>query len=404
MRLVNFKELFSNFLSLFQNEDRFLVVEILHHELRAASINADFANKEIFVKKVWQTPISLENNQNPLDAIRKFLLKIKNLSKYRIILSLDSSLATTVYSSSALVHQHTKEPIDEAELDNLISQAIWKFFDRQRNRVAVKMKISDVDVLLTDVRIRGIKLDGHRVINPLGFQAKSVEFYLSQTFAPRAFIKELKEFLPEDRLLFVTEAGAAWSNVLLKSEESGSFLLVNLFPEQTSLFHADDGRVCHWGHIGWGEKNLHSVLARHLAVSPETSSAIFKIYFENKGSPAFIKKIEKVLMEELRVLAKHLETATNKTDAKFVYLNSFYNLPPVVFSSGFRGVFDKPIRMDLASSDFFGEKLGIKVKFKKGLKMNNKFATLATLLESHLSPQNDKISRMARRRVRWLLP
>lgn len=404
MGLANFKELFSNFLSLFQNEDRFLVLEILHHELRATLINADFTNKEIFVKKIWQTPISLENNSTSLDAIKKFLLRIKNLSKYWIILGLDSSLATTVYSSSALVRQHTKEPIDEAELDNLISQGIWKFFDRQRNRVAAKMKISDVDVLLTDVRIRGIKLDSHRVINPLGFQAKSVEFYLSQTFTSRAFIKEFKELLPENRLLFVTEAGAAWSNVLFKSDESESFFLVNLFPEQTSLFHVDDGRVYHWSHVNWGEKNLHLALARHLAVSSETSGAIFKIYFENKGSPAFIKKIEKVLVEELRVLAKHLEAATNKADAKFVYLNSFYDLPPVVFSPGFRGVFDKPIRMNLASSDFFGEKLGIKVKFKKGLKMNNRFATLAILLESHLSPQNDKISRMARRRVRWLLP
>jgi hypothetical protein len=53
-------------------------------------------------------------------------------SKRKIIISLDSDLCSSIYSSIVLVRDNAKDPIDEVDLDNLVSQAVWKFFDRHR--------------------------------------------------------------------------------------------------------------------------------------------------------------------------------------------------------------------------------------------------------------------------------
>ena len=101
------------------------------------------------------------------------------------------------------------------------------------------MNVTDLDIVLTDVRIRGVKLDGHKVVNPIGFKAKTVEIQFSQTFLLRDFVNSVKEYLPLNLISLVSENGTAWASVIAKANLTDNFLLANLYGGKTLMFFAD---------------------------------------------------------------------------------------------------------------------------------------------------------------------
>src|SRR3989338_8793274 len=179
MLIKSLNTLFNN---IFVKRESFLVIEVLPDFTRISLLFGDLERKELeFIR-------SKTSAGRDYESLRRALKSFGKLSRQKIILSLDSDLAATIYSSVALVRENPRDPIDENDLDNLISQAVWKFFDRQRAKVAAKIGVNDFDVLLADVRIGSIKLDDHRVVNPIGFRARTIEVQLSQTFTARALI------------------------------------------------------------------------------------------------------------------------------------------------------------------------------------------------------------------------
>jgi hypothetical protein len=382
------------YLSFWNKKERFLLLEILPQISRISLIKADFENKELFVSRVV-------NFRRP--ALKKILKQFGDLSKYKILISLDSRLATTIYSSVVLVRDRPRDAIDEPDLDNLLSQAVWKFFDRHRAAAAAKMNINDFDVLLTDIRIGQIKLDGHKVINPLGFKARSLEVGICQTVIPRSFINELKEALPLDRILLIGEAGAIWTRFINRIAEEKNLTLVNVFSGETHLFYSDGARLAYHDELKWGRGNLISAIAETLAVAPAVAENIMALFNRKEISPGLFKKIENLFMEELGFLIRGVENALSRKNQRQVYINTFSSLPPTVFSSAFKNKFSFSVKLSPADQNFITENYQFKLKYKKLPADYNLFAAAALILESNLA-SNDKITQLAKRRVRWLSP
>ena len=378
------------------------MIEILNHYLQITIFKVNPEKKSIYITKSWIKDIPEFGVLNVLKETKLILKKIRKLEKYKIILSLDSKFATTIYSSISLVRPRSKEVIDEADIDNLISQAIWRFFDRNRLKVAQKMEIDDVDVLLSDVRIRGIKLDGHKIVNPIGFKAKAVEIFFSQTFVVRDFMRGLRDLLPKDNIALITETGTAMSHILSRALGNDRFFVANLFPNQTSIFLADSGRLSHHDSFDWGENDLTHLLVRYLHVDQITAKSLIQAYVDGNASENFLRRFENILIKELQIFANGLESLAGNEPAD-VYLNPFFVMPPVVFTSRFNSRFQKPLKLLPLSTNLIAEKFGYEVQFKKSVRVKNIFSFLAAFLEINFLPQNDKMSHLANRRVRWLV-
>ncbi|MBI3046502.1 MAG: hypothetical protein HYY86_03155 [Candidatus Harrisonbacteria bacterium] len=402
LKVLSFQKIREFIIRLFTKSDSYLLVEILNHYVQITLFRVYPDEKLIFIKKSWIKEVPDFTAYNILQAFSFLLKKAGNPNKYKIILSLDSFFATTIYSSVALVRPRPKEIIDEADMDNLISQAIWRFFDRQRLKAAKKMGIDDVDVILSDVRIRGIKLDGHKIINPIGFKAKAVEIFFSQTFLPRELLRGIRDFLPKGNIALITETGTAMSHILSKALGQDRFLVANLFPDQTAIFSASAGRLSHLDDFEWGEKDLIHLLGRHLQVDPAAARLLVKNYADRNASEGFLRRFENILFKELQIFANGLESLVPE-DNNQVYLNPFFTLPPVVFSDRFQNRLQKNLTLLPLSTNLITEKLGYEVQFKKSASVKNLWTVLAAFLEINFLPQNDKMSHLANRRVRWLV-
>ncbi len=393
---------------MFYPGEKYLVIEILDHYIQATALKARLeenpASKqkgELLVVKNWERPLANVSAPEALKEAAALLKKVGNLSGYKIILSLDSRLATTIYSSTPLVRQKPNEVIDEPDIDNLVSQAIWRFFDRQREKIAKKMGIEDTDVLLSDVRIRGIKIDGHKVINPIGFKAKSVEFYFSQTFVVRDLIRGLREILPMDQVALVAETGTVLAHAALKILAPEHLFLANLFPGQTVIYTASPGKLRYLDRYGWGQNNLISHLKNNLMLGPEITQTVIGLYNNNKASPLFLRRLENILIKELQFFFHGLESVVDRDQTK-VYLNPYFDLPAVTFSQRCQARLGRALKICPLSADLLSEKFGFEIKFNKSAKVKNLLTVLAALSELSSLSQDEKLGHLVKRRVRWL--
>ncbi|MDP2695773.1 MAG: hypothetical protein Q8O87_00800 [bacterium] len=407
MRVVNpipwIKEEYNKVLSLIKNGNRFLVIEILNHELKATLIKADFTKRTFNFIKSKSEPIESAdyNYENIAAKLEEILSVFGKLQRFKILLNLDPRLATTIYSGVALVRDNNKDPIDDGDLDNLISRAIWGFFDRHRSKVAAKLGINDLDVILSDVQVNGIKLDGHKVINPIGFQAKSVELQLSLTFTVRDLINRIKNILPKENIVFISEDGSAWSHLLSGISESDRFILANVFLEETTLFSVHGSALGYLDTFDWGKANLSRALMDKLSVNKITAERILEKYSVSDASPTFIKKLESLIIDELTLLIKGLEHAMGKADVRQVYLNPFFAMPPVVFSNYFKNKFSKSIKLKHVHNGLVSQKFNHELKLKDA--NHNAVATLTGVLMGGAMARNEHISKIAKRRIRWLI-
>ena len=399
--VLSFNDVKERFLNLLTPGDKYLVIEILNHHLQATVIRADLQTKQLRIIKNYVSEIEKLDPGLIAKEAGKILKKIRKPSSYRIILSLDPRLATTIYSTVPLVREKAGEVIDEADADNLISQAVWRFFDRQRIKIADKMDIEETDVLLTDVRIRGVKVDGHRVINPIGFKAKSVEIYFSQTFLARDLLRSLREILPLEKVVLVAEAGTVLTHSLSRVLNLDQIFLVNIFPDQTVLYSASPARFSHLDNYPWGQNNLLTALGGQLAVGPATARRIIDLHNENHGSPIFLKRLEGILLNELQIFLNGLESIVDQR-AALIFLNPYFNLPLLALSSRLQNRSNRDFQIVSLSTGADMEKFGFKVKLKKSAPIKNLANILAVFWEISSWPKEDKLSHLAKRRARWL--
>jgi len=393
-----------NLKSLFSKKENFLVIEILpHHLMRVSLVKADFYNQELYLAKAIEAVATSNVGLGyDYDLLKNLLKKFHPSTKTKIIISLNSNLASTIHSSISLVRNNANEPIDESDLDNLVSQAVWKFFDRHRGKVAQKLGVNDFDVLLADVRILNVKLDGHKVVNPLGFKARLVEVQLCQTFTSRGLINDFKKLLPAEYVELIAESGAIWTHIVHQNRKLPSFLLASIFNQQTILFVNDDVRLTYHDSFEWGGANLVRILTDELKVDHDVSRAILERYISNDTSPDVARKLERLLMRELNLLAAGLGEAMKRSGVRLAYIYADFDLPPVTFSNSFKNRFAFSVKIEPLIHSFISEHYNFDLKFNKRVNMRATFGIFASVLETTLLPYHASMSRMAKRRVRWL--
>lgn len=395
--IISSKELFLN---LIKPGDKYLIIEILNNYLQLTAARVNFPEKRIVLIKNWLA--EYRSSDDIFKELRRLIKKAPRLSGRQIILNLDPDFATTIFSSVSLVRQRPSEIIDEADLDNLLSQAVWRFFDRQRVRVAKKMNIDEIDVLLSDVRIRGVKLDGHRVLNPIGFRAKSVEFNFSQTFIARDFIRGIREIIPLEKIALISEAGTVLAHAAGNLSAENNLVLANLFSDRTVLYSASSpNRVSHLDNYLWGQNNLLESLNNALAVDFGIGRRLIEVHNESRASPIFLKRLENLLIKEFHIFVNGLEAAAGE-DRPRILINPYFSFPRLVFSQRFQSRIGRALKISDLSGYLDFNKFGFGVKLKKSVKVKNPLTLIAAIWELGAFPKDDRLSHLAKRRVRWL--
>lgn len=240
------------------------------------------------------------------------------ISVGKYIVATPASCSLTVYTRVATERDHPREEITESELSNVVSQAIWKVFDKERSPASYRLGVSEIDVLLIDARIVSARVDGSKVLNPIGFPAKKIEVGVSETFASRETFQKIKEDLPRNgEIIFISEPTAAKVHLYQEENRNKAFILANIQREKTYIYAVrENGDIFSAGDFDWGMDNLLQALHDDLLIPKDAVSRVLNRYLKADASADFIKKFKFIFNKHLSIFAKGVSAASH--NAKIV--------------------------------------------------------------------------------------
>lgn len=384
-------------------KDKFLLVSFLEDKLEIVVLQADFVNKDLEIKNIFEKDLTDDFSSKKLSPqikwyLRKIFSSVFYPNNFKVIFNFDSNLSVTNFESVIIPRGNPDETLTEADLENLISQAIFNFFGPTRKYASSRLKISEFETLICDVRIYNVLLDKNSVLDLLREKGKKLDFYISETFCYRDFLKELISFLPNRaQAIFIAEGGSVLTHLISRYIKK-SFLFIEIGADKTNVFlRTKEGKINYFDSFKWGRNNLYLALAKDLAVSSEVAKSILMRYLEDKTSFLFSKKLNFFLKKELALLNKGLEIIEQKTKVKCLVINLEPSLVKdlKIKNMSAKSLIPIDVKKLLEAFNF---------NLKAGYSWYKNLYSLAVLLESYFTPQEDLINKLARRRMRWLIP
>lgn len=138
----------------------------------------------------------------------------------------------------------TKITLDE--LKDIITRIQRRSFDRARQILAWETGHNEVDVKLVNAAVVDVKIDGHRVTNPLGFQGREVQVGVFNAFAPIVHLGAIQTIADElglDLLGVVADPYALAKSVGPKESSEFSAIFIDIGGGTTDIAVVRQGGV-----------------------------------------------------------------------------------------------------------------------------------------------------------------
>lgn len=386
---------------LFKPREKFLVLEITPRGASALFLSVDEDRNLIFeksagginLKKFLKSPIR-SVSQKSWEG--RYLFK----SRRKVIVAADSSVATTIPIPLELHRERSKvkEEVTVDELENLIAQAMAKIFNQCRGEASKRLGIDDIHTILVGAKTDHFKIDGHTIMNPIGFTGKKLSLLLTLTFTSRETFEDLRQFFNSPEEFFFMEAPHARLVSISRVRRLPLNLIVADGNDQLSLFvlqkAKDQYPVLYRERLAWSFGALFRRVAGELKVTEKTAEELYLSYRTGTMSLGATRAFKKTIQPAVDELLKEIERAKI---TGFVYVDASYPLP-FDFPYKYRGAtFEHiPISEILLGLDFRETVDGY-----DGLP-HVLSRHLSPFLEAYFTKSNSEINQKLRRRLHWL--
>jgi cell division ATPase FtsA len=242
-------------------------------------------------------------------------LKIEE-SKYA--LSVHPPYGTSIYSSKIIEREDYRKEITESEIENAISQAIWKLFDEERMLFSKRLDVSEMDVVMADVRILYIKLDGGEVVNPVGFTAKAIEIGLAETLITRDLSENIKSSIPKNgKVVFTLEPTASCAWLIQKDSKKKEFAIARISDEKTFIYQSSNGeKISYISDFDWGVNHLVKSVSSKFGISENVARDVIRKYVREDMSADMIKGLKETISAPFSEFCRGVTVAVRNVKIK----------------------------------------------------------------------------------------
>ena len=373
-----------------KNNQNYLVIEQLDSGFQISSILLDKSN--------GLELLSVDEISN-LNEIKKSFSFIPY-----IILALDSKHATTIEKKITLERSRPKQEISESEMDQLVFKILWSFLNKYRQFASRKMKIADLDIVLSEIEIKKVFLESKHILNPIGFKGKKITFQLRGTLMSRDSLKlvELirnfgKEIKTVERLSIISSFAVSAPHRIVR--DSSDFL-IHAGEKNTEIFSFNGEELRYRKRVSWGTDNTISPIVKYFSINRSAAFQILEKYFNGEVSKRLNRVIKGEIEKSFETLNKLVKGITQKKKARILI-----NIPKPIF----RAVFSKDEKAEhlnlmetLESRDF---SVIIKPDISpNSLVFNRRVEPLIPAGAGLFSNHYENLNRMLKRRSKWLVP
>jgi len=376
--------------SLFSREEQFFVLEVLPDRVGGVLLSLD-RERNLTVRRHWDSFLT-DGGSRRTDIIRRIRL---NRFKGTVIIAADPSLAYTTVVP-VLLERESDKPLAAIELENLLSQAVGRIFNQCRDAASRALGVDDLDAVLVTSRVLDFKVDGHRVMNPVGFRAATVDAVFDLTLTTRAVLAQVRSLIGMRHGFFFTEIGRA-ELVALRAIQEPPVHLVAVGVPQSSLLTLRKAAVGHSIQrmvLTWRSDTLRSAIADEWGVSATAAEELYAAYLRGDFSPRAARTMAAVLKPTLTTffagLVAHHVRGT-------VYLTTPLPLPLALpFRRGSVTITEPPLERILTHAGFTLRQP------VRGIAPRELFRRLAPFFEFYYDRGDSEINRWLRRHLSWL--
>ena len=286
------------------------------------------------------------------------------------------SRAVTIFSTVKITREHPTQALTPVDLENHISQAVWKFYNDCRSEAADRLGKSEMDLTMTDARVVGVKIDGHQVINPSGFTGRELEIKLCMSMVGERMGENVG-----------VEGGSIRAHILSHEEAVKNGYYIEIDDEQSHIFSITDVRIAHLNSFNWGRLNIEKALKEKLDLDSAVAYLIYNQYADGKVSEKMDRFLGKAFWgsfgEFINALFMNVrnEGALKLREVPPVYIRANFTLPEQVFRKRYA----------------LGKK---NISLKKA---SNK-PDIEGFLEDGIHGIYEDLNELAKRRIKWATP
>ncbi len=322
--------------------------------------------------------------------------------QYRVIIGLHSGLFSSVQAITTLRREDPRRHIDEAELENLVSSGLWKIASQHQKGMARKMNIAESDVVCIDALVTQVRVDGHRVISPVGFPAHTVELTVLYSAASRTIAGILAPLLAGEQHVYCTEIGMSELLHLADQNDKRDVLFMRVSETHTYVYESSGGELAYVDTIAWGRSSLVGALTNELMMSKEHVAALLQRAESGLTSAYVRRRIETLLLQEVAVLLKGIGAHVGKTTAQVVYVSAPFSLPMAIFSEAAAKRAGITIPLVAMPNNSHGGKTESALPLSMKTTSSSVSALCANAWAANRSLEHGDLQKIAKRRARWL--
>ena len=178
-------------LRFWNKKEKFLLLEVLPDRTDALFLSVDRDQRLVIEHEVRAV------GPKELSAYLKI-----HRAKQNIIVAADSSLVVTATLPVHIDRENRDAELAATELENLLSKAIAQVFNQCRVEASQELGVDDLDAILVGSQVIQFKIDGHQVLNPVGFKVKTIDAVLELTLTTRGVFTRLQTLLAVQRSFF----------------------------------------------------------------------------------------------------------------------------------------------------------------------------------------------------------
>ncbi len=216
----------------------------------------------------------------------------------------NTDLVSTIFYGTVIERPNSASPISETDLENYVAEAAWKTYDKFRAETAKRLKVGEMDLVLKSVMVMGVKIDGHRVINPVGFRAKKIEVTVLVTISKKSF---------SCSSLDCFDQGTLNAYIVGETDNEEASIYAEIGAEKTDIYVNNYKKTSHVGAFPWGEIQIIKSIEELFLGDHAVSQLIFERYLRGEVSLAVKDKINKCFYGELKTFLSGLSDMTLKT-------------------------------------------------------------------------------------------
>jgi len=350
------------------------------------------------------------NKENILGCLDKVL---RSLSKSTSLVFLfEKPFLKSTLSAFSIVRTAPSELIDEDELENVILNLAWRLYDRERPIVGRALGISEFEIILTSSQIKDPKIDGRKILNPLGFAGRRLGFTFENTYSQRDFWGKLMKIIQPFKgdLNFLSENLLVFDKVFSLLGEKG--ILIDIGCEETKVGQLGDF-LKNFQSFNWGEENLTRSIAKSLCISLGAAEVLKEKYKIGNLSSRGQRWLEKILVPELKLLAEGIGLAIKNfsledSDGANLYLNgALLDFPQLLeFFRNYswpKAVFKRRPAIQPYQKERIFDKMDLKVEAANNIGgANSLVLAIATAALFMAEPAYHELNKILKRRIKWL--